>query len=133
MNLVAKPLKSLLNRTFLVQSVSLFCVCLFFVFIKDAVSGLSVLAGGVVYILPAYLYALCLFSDVSPQKITRIMCIFYVGEILKLLLSVGLFLLFWSFFRLPLLPYFVGYSVSVISFFMGSMILMSKTMVNKVV
>ncbi|MCD8499912.1 MAG: ATP synthase subunit I [Gammaproteobacteria bacterium] len=105
----------------------------FFLLTTGVRSGLSVLAGGLVYILPAYLYALCLFSNVSPQKIMRIMCIFYLGEVLKLLLSISLFLVLWRFFMLPLLPYFIGYGVSVISFFVGSMMLMSKTMVNKIV
>ncbi len=95
-------------------------------------SGLAAFVGGLVYILPGYLYAARLFSNVSPRAIVRIMCVFYIGEVLKFMVSIVLFIVLLKFFAFPLLPYFVGYIVAALAFCVVSMFLMNKSMVNTV-
>ena len=55
------------------------------------VSAYSVLLGGVVYILPNISLVRCAFRKVESQTSQSMMNWFYLGEVLKILLTIGLF------------------------------------------
>lgn len=125
--LIVKSLKQQVNKMVLVQSVIVLLLAFVFFLISGHRAALAVLCGGVVNILPGYFYAARLFSNVSPHAIMRIMFIFYVGEVLKLVISVGLFIILLTIFKFPLLPYFLGYLVAALSFCVAPLCLISKT------
>jgi ATP synthase protein I len=128
--LVVKPLKQLANRIVFIQCIAALLLTLVFFIVRNKYAALAVLSGGLAYILPGYFYAAGLFSNVSPRAIMRIMCFFYLGEALKLMVSIGLFIVLFKIFTFPILPYFVGYLAAALTFCVASMYLMSKTMVN---
>lgn len=130
--LVVKSLKQQANKIVLVQCVSVCLLAVAFCLMSGSRSALAVLCGGLVYILPGYFYAARLFSDVSPRAIVRIMFIFYLGELLKLMVSIGLFMMLLTAFKFPLLPYFLGYLVAALAFCVAPLWLMNRTMVNTV-
>lgn len=128
--LLVKPINKLVKKIALMQCLTLFFVAFIFLITKGVYALVAALVGGLIYILPGYLYAKWLFLNISPRSIVRVVSVFYIGEILKLAISIILFILMLKFFVFPLVPYFVGYLVAALSFCVASMILMSKTVVS---
>jgi ATP synthase protein I len=114
--LVVNSIKKKVNQIIFTQFIVAIVLALFFWVLSGGKSAVAALCGGLVYIVPCFLYANRLFANVSPQAIKRIIIVFYLGEILKLLVSVGLFVLLMYLINLPLLPYFLGYLVAALSF-----------------
>ena len=125
--LVVQSLKSQANSIVLAQSSIVLLMAVLFFLISGRRASLAVICGGLVNILPGFFYAARLFSNVSPHAIMRIMVIFYVGEVLKLIVSVGLFIVLLTVFKFPLLPYFLGYLVAALAFCVAPMWLMNET------
>ena len=123
--LVIADLKKQVNKRILVQSLLVFIVAGIFLGISGGKAALATVWGGFVHIVPCYFYASRLFSDVSARAVGKIITTFYVGEILKLMASVGLFIGLYLLYHLPLLPYLVGYLVATLSFCVAPMIIMS--------
>lgn len=98
------------------QCVAVIVLSAVFLFVSGSKSAGAALVGGLVYIAPCYLYANRLFSNVSAQAIKRIITVFYLGEIGKLVVSVGLFIWLFHIYQFPVLPYFLGYLVAAIAF-----------------
>jgi len=113
------------NRLVLIQSLLILLVSGIFLVVGTGQAASAALIGGFVHITPCYFYARRLFSDVSARAVGKIIITFYVGEILKLAVSVGLFIGLYLAYHLPLLPYFVGYIVATLSFCVAPMVLMS--------
>lgn len=130
--LVLKSLKRQVNAIVIIQCAVVVFLAIVFGLINNHRAALAVLCGGLVYILPGYFYAARLFSNVSPHALVRIMFIFYLGEILKLMVSIGLFITLLHVFSFPLLPYFLGYLVAALSFCVAPLWLMNRTMVSNV-
>ena len=124
--LVVQSLKSQANNIVLAQSSIVLLMAAVFFLTSGHRAALAVIAGGLVNILPGYFYAARLFSNVSPHAIMRIMVIFYVGEVLKLIVSVGLFIILLSVFKFPLVPYFLGYLVAALAFCVAPLWLMNQ-------
>lgn len=124
--LVVKSLKHQTNKIVLVQLAFVAVLAVVFLMINSSRAALAVLCGGLVYILPGYFYAARLFSNVSPHAIVRIMFVFYLGEVLKLIISIGLFITLLNIFSFPLLPYFLGYLLAALSFCVAPMWLMNE-------
>ena len=125
--LVVQSLKSQANKIVLAQSGIVLLMAAVFFLSSGHRAALAVVCGGLVNILPGYFYAARLFSNVSPHAIVRIMFIFYLGEVLKLVISVGLFIVLLTVFKFPLLPYFLGYLVAALTFCVAPLWLMNKT------
>jgi ATP synthase protein I len=124
--LVIADLKKQVNKLILVQCLLIIVVAVVFLGISGGKAALATAVGGLVHIVPCYFYASRLFSDVSARAVGKIITTFYVGEILKLAASVGLFIGLYVLYHLPLMPYLVGYIVATLSFCVAPMIMMSK-------
>lgn len=124
--LVLPSLKQQAIKIVLFQFSLVLILGLIFALMSGAKALLAVLCGGFVYILPGYFYAARLFSNVSAHAIVRIMVTFYVGEVLKLIISVGLFVVLLRVFSFPLWPYFFGYLVAALAFCIAPLWLMSR-------
>lgn len=114
--LVVNSIKKKANQIILTQLIVAIILAAVFFVLSGSKSAGAALCGGLIYIVPCFLYANRLFANVSPQAIKRIIVVFYLGEILKLLVSVGLFILLMYLISLPLLPYFLGYLVAALAF-----------------
>lgn len=130
--LIVPSLKKQANKIVYFQCVFVLILVVIFFVITGPKAGFAALCGGLVYIGPGYLYAARLFSNVSARAIVRIMCVFYVGEVLKLMISIGLFIVLLRVFTFPLLPYFLGYLVAALAFCIAPFWLMNKKTVNTV-
>lgn len=123
--LLVPSMQQQVNRLVLVQFLLILLVSGIFLGMSTGRAAVAALIGGLVHITPCYFYAKRLFSDVSARAIGRIMFTFYVGEVLKLVVSVGLFIGLYLAYDIPLLPYFVGYVVATLSFCVAPLVLMS--------
>lgn len=130
--LVVKSLKHQANKIVLVQFALVAVLAVVYLLLNSWRASLAVICGGLVYVLPGYFYAARLFSNVSPHAIVRIMFVFYLGEVLKLIVSIGLFITLLNVFSFPLWPYFFGYLVAALAFCVAPMWLMNGAMVKKV-
>lgn len=119
--LVVTSLKRQANLIILVQITSVVILAAVFLLITGYRAALATLCGGLVYILPGYFYAGRLLSNVSSRAVMRIMMVFYLGEALKLLVTVGLFVLLFYMFSFSLLPYFLGYLSAALAFCIAPM------------
>lgn len=83
---------------------------------ENFLSAFACFLGGVVYLVPCFCYARQLFSNLSAHAVKRIIITFYVGEIVKLVVSIGLFIGLYHLFNLPIWPYFLGYLMAALAF-----------------
>lgn len=124
--LVVHSLKQQVNKIVLVQCAIVLLLAIVFFLTSGYRAALAVVCGGLVNILPSYCYAARLFANVSPHAIVRIMCVFYIGEVLKLVISIVMFIVLLMMFRFPLLPYFLGYLVAALTFCIAPFWIMNK-------
>lgn len=114
--LAVNSLKKQANKLIIAQAIAVIVLSVFFLFVSGRDSAVAALVGGAIYVIPCYLYANRLFSNVSAQAIKRVITVFYLGEIGKLVVSVGLFIWLFHVYHFPVLPYFLGYLIAAIAF-----------------
>ena len=74
-------------------------------------SGISALFGGLVSAVPNALFAMKLFQHQGARAAKQIVNSFYIGEALKIVVSIILFALVFIFFRIVPLVFFATYIV----------------------
>ena len=129
--MTAQPLqKQIQNQAYQIVSKQLFGVvalsllALAFYGVK---SGFSVLAGGMIYILPNFLFVWRVFRYSKPQEMQRFMIAFSFGEMAKLIFSAILFLLIVKYLPVSLLSILVGFIGAIVSFWIVCMMQFCKT------
>lgn len=83
---------------------SLICFCIF-----GIVGVVSALAGGLVNIVPNFYFARKVFSCRGAQASRKIVNNFYVGEAIKIILSIALFAVVFMFFTIKPVVFFAAY------------------------
>ena len=87
------------------------------------ISGLnafySVLLGGLAVLVPSFGFAYGLFRTTSAQAARKIVVVFYLGEIAKIVLSGVLALAFVLFFRVDLLAFLIGFMAALLGFWVA--------------
>ncbi|HEY7864808.1 MAG TPA: ATP synthase subunit I [Psychromonas sp.] len=78
-------------------------------------SGYSGLAGGMTFILPNLIFVLMTFAHAGASKSKLILRGFYVGEAIKLTLTVILFSIFLKYGALYLQPFYISFLLLVTS------------------
>ena len=81
----------------------------------SAKSGYSGLAGGITFVLPNTIFVLMTFAYAGASKSKLIIRGFYVGEAIKLILTVILFSLFLKYGALSLASFYISFSLLVVS------------------
>lgn len=102
------------------QMVLTLVLSMFLYFSDDKVSAYSLLLGGMIYILPTLGFVQCVFSTVKQQTPQLMAILFYIGEVVKIILTAVLFLLcflFVSSLNVPLL--FVTYIAMMVTNLIG--------------
>jgi F0F1-type ATP synthase assembly protein I len=120
MNSPNKTPKQVAIKISLIQALGLFVffglVCIFL----GKVKGYAFLVGGLCAWLPAFVYALLVFTRASTKTPGRFVAIFYVGEFIKLILSACLVAIAVVKFELNTVYVLLGFIVTLMAFFVGA-------------
>ncbi|QRN04984.1 F0F1 ATP synthase subunit I [Legionella sp. MW5194] len=88
--------------------------------------AISALLGGLVAVLPSFFFARTLFKHQGARAAKKIINRFYAGEALKILISIGLFILVFTFYKVKPLAFFLTYIVVVLNFWFTPLFLANK-------
>lgn len=89
--------------------------------VSGTIAGLSVLLGGLAYCLPNLIFVWRVFRYAGAQQMVAFMAAFFIGEMLKLILSGFLFLLIVKYLPHSLLSVLIGYIGAIVSFWIVCM------------
>jgi len=104
--------------------VLVFICCAIFCFMPS--QGLTFLCGGVVVALPNIAFAYYFFSGWRKRTAKQIILTFYVGEVIKMLLSGVLAIFFVKWFHLGLGMFIVGMVVAYLTFWVVAPLMMQQ-------
>lgn len=93
--------------------------------------GFSVFAGGAAYVLPNLIFVWRVFRYVGAGEMGRFVTAFFLGEMLKLILSAFLFLLVEKYLPVSLLSELIGFVGAIISFWIACMWFFSRQNISK--
>ncbi|WP_068547049.1 ATP synthase subunit I [Thalassotalea crassostreae] len=82
----------------------------------------SAIAGGLVSIIPNFVFALKAFRYAGARAAKQVVDSFYSGVKLKMVLTAILFSLCFKFLELALLPFFVTYSLAMVAPFLAAVV-----------
>lgn len=102
---LVRPGRQLAKRLLMVQIVVVFAAALIALLSVDVKWGISALIGGGIFILAHAVFALCTFLFSGARKAKLIMASIFGGEVLKILITVVLFIavyLYGGFAKEPL-------------------------------
>jgi len=88
--------------------------------LRGTVSGFSVLAGGLAYVIPNLIFVWRVFRYARASEMTLFMAAFFIGEMLKLVLAAVLFLMIVKTLPVSLLSVLVGFAAAIVSFWLTS-------------
>ncbi|WP_309567562.1 ATP synthase subunit I [Coxiella-like endosymbiont] len=96
--------------------------------IKGEIESLSVLLGGIAYLLPNLYFAYCLFNTSrfdtsSPIKVKQTIVNFYLGEVIKLTLSAGLVIIIILYIPVSIVPFIMGLVGTKFGFFLAPLVI----------
>lgn len=98
----------------LMQAVVAIATSLFFFVTWGEQYGLSALSGGVIAVLPNFVFATLAFSHTGARSSAKVIKTFYWGEAVKLLLTMALFSLVFINVKVVFMPLFVCYTLALI-------------------
>jgi ATP synthase protein I len=101
-------------------------LALILLLVQGIQSGLSVLLGGLAYVLPNFMFVWRVFARTSAQAARQFLIAFVVGESTKLILSAVLFVLIVKYLPVRLMPALGGYIAAIVGFWLVSFVFMSR-------
>ena len=113
------------KRIVITQSLVIVVTTLMAFFYGGKSTALSVACGGFAVFLPNALFAIIFFYRSRARSGSSILAIFYIGEIVKLLLTVSLSVLFLSSFTLSLTPLLLGVALVSVSLMLAPLVPMA--------
>ena len=87
---------------------------IFFFALWGAQYGLSALAGGLIAVLPNFVFATLAFSHAGAQASGKVVRSFFLGEAVKLLLTIVLFAIAFGMLKTPFMPLFSCYLLALL-------------------
>lgn len=90
--------------------------------IKGVIEGLSVLLGGMACFLPSLYFAHCLFATTSPRVVKQSMVNFYLGEVIKLVLSAGMVIVIILYISVSIVPFIMGFVGAQLGFWLAALV-----------
>ena len=94
--------------------------------ISGVKNGVSVFAGGMCYGLPNLIFVWRVFRFTGAHQMTQFVAAFFLGEMMKLILSAVLFVMIVKYLSVGLLSTLVGFVGAIISFWVVCMWYFSK-------
>lgn len=104
-----------IKRLLMAQFVISLTIALGLLFTRGQMAASSAMLGGLVAIIPSAIFAKKLFQHQGARAARQIVKSFYIGEALKISISVVLFALIFKFFQITPLAFFSTYIVVVFS------------------
>jgi ATP synthase protein I len=89
-------------------------------------SGWSVLAGGLAYCLPNFLFVMRVFNRTTPRAAKEFLVAFMLGEVMKLTLSAIFFVLIVKYLPVVFPSVLGGYIAAIFAFWVVSFVFLSK-------
>ncbi len=105
-----------IHRIFAWQGVMTAVIAVVMYFTRHEREALSALLGGVVAILPAFIFAKVLFRHRGARLAKKIVNDFYLGEGIKIVVAIVLFALVFRLFHVSAIVFFATYSGIAMSF-----------------
>ncbi len=99
------------RNVLLLQLIVAVCLAGFWLLGKGGLAAQSALLGGGVHILPSWVFAQKMFRYAGAQQAQQIVKSFYLGEALKLLLTLLLFALVFIYIKIDPLAFFITFVV----------------------
>lgn len=100
------------------QVFSVLLLALLLWILRGGMAGYSAVLGGVTVILPGFCFARKFFACTGAQAVKKIVRAFYVGEAIKLALTMGLCLLIFKWIPIAMLPFFAAFIVAQAALFL---------------
>jgi ATP synthase protein I len=133
--MAAKSLKKMIQheayRIVLLQLNGVLVLALLALAVSGLKNGFSVLAGGLSYGLPNLVFVWLVFRFAGAHQMAQFMMAFFMGEMLKLILSAILFLVIVKTLPVSLLSTLIGFVGAIISFWIVCMFHFSRKAVPK--
>lgn len=100
------------------QAVAVVIVALAWSF-SSGLAAMSVLLGGFCYVVPNALLVWVLFRQPTASGAKRFIVVFYIGELLKLVITGVLAVLILGMMKVAALPFFIGLAVALVSIWLA--------------
>ncbi|RLV60840.1 F0F1 ATP synthase subunit I [Parashewanella curva] len=107
--ILARRGRSAAYKLVLAQAVVSVVSFIIFSIVWELQYGIAAFAGGLVAVVPNFVFATLAFSRSGASQADKVLKSFYWGEAVKLLLTIALFSLIFSVFKFGFMPVFVGY------------------------
>lgn len=120
-NILSK-IRSLAFSYLYIQAIVILCITILLSILTSKVVVLSFLWGGIICIVPNAYFAYKFFAKTGAQAARQIIAAFYVGEMVKFIITIALFLIVFKFFNTNKLAIFIGYIVAQITFWVTALI-----------
>jgi ATP synthase protein I len=101
----------------MIQAAVLAVFCILVWLFLGGTKGLAFLVGGLCAWVPAFIYALLVFTKASTQNTKRFIAIFYMGEFIKLMLSAILVAVAVVKYNFSTTYVLLGFIVTLLAFF----------------
>lgn len=105
-------------RFVVIQAVAVLIACLLWL-LSSLGASWSALLGGVAVVLPSAFFATWLFRTTSARAAQRIVRAFFVGELIKMITSAVLAVVFVMLFHVAMVPFWVGFMVALVGFWIA--------------
>lgn len=111
--------RSQVNRWFLVQILAILVATIGFGLLKGTFFAKSIFFGGVLCLLPQWIFARLWLSSYRASAAHRLARMFYVGEVIKLLLTGFLFVLLLKYVPIHIVTCLIGFMIAQVSFWIA--------------
>lgn len=102
-------------KLFYFQLIFTMILSVFFLLYQNFTSGLSVFLGSVAWIIPCFYFSHKCFIIRNNEKPVKLVKRLFIAEILKLVISGVLLVIFVKFININLLPFLLGFIVAVLT------------------
>ena len=122
--------KSQINRWFLVQITVIVMATLVGLVFRGLFIAKSIFLGGLLGVFPQWIFSLCWLRYYKASRSPQIVKMFYIGELIKLLLIAALFILALIYVHFYMLSFLIGFMVAQIAFWIAPLIWSNKLRPN---
>ncbi len=106
----------------LIQVIVVLLISILLFLLDNNIAAYSFLLGGIVNVLPNAYFAHNLFKKTGAQATREIVISFYLGEVVKFIITILLFTIIFKFFNTNKLALFLGYIMALFTFWLTTLI-----------
>ncbi|MDP2560456.1 ATP synthase subunit I [Psychrobium sp. 1_MG-2023] len=125
-NKLARHGRSTAYKLILMQTLAVLAASFFFFLANGTKAGYSALCGGIISIVPNFVFASLAFRNAGASAAKEVLTDFFKGEALKLVLVIVLFWVVFKTLDVIYLPLFVTYALAIVLHWLSPLIFKSK-------